>query len=69
MIIIIIMIIVIIIIIENAAATPPHLEVFVSLGCCGDLLGLLKFMNGSLQSFAFGLLCFCIRPACTVPSF
>ena len=35
--------------IENADATPPHLEVFVRLGCCGDL-------HGCLQFFALGLL-------------
>ena len=30
--------------IENADATPPHLDVFLHLGCSGDLLGTLQFL-------------------------
>ena len=32
------------VVIENADATPPHLDVFLHLGCSGDLLGSLKFV-------------------------
>ena len=35
---------VVVVVVENADATPPHLNVFLHLGCSGDLLGSLKFV-------------------------